>query len=794
MVIGVALVALHGAAPLAQAQTTGPRYSSAEPQATPAAESPDATQPEPRTQAVGFNVVAGDRESRIAWLIEQMTLEEKIGQLVQVYPSDDQLSDETAQAVREGRIGSLFFPGNAAVVAQAQQIAREESRLGIPLIIARDVIHGFRTVHPIPLGQAATWNPGLVEQAARAAAREAMAEGVDWTFAPMLDVCRDARWGRIAETLGEDPMLAGTLGAAMVRGFQMEQDGQLQGILACAKHFVGYGLAEGGRDYNRVSVSGADLHNVHLPAFRAAVDAGCWTLMTAFHELNGVPCTAHQRLIQSTLKQEWAFRGVVVSDWGSIREMVVHGYAEDLPHASKLAIDAGVDMDMCNEAYGQHLAGLVGKGEVSTARLEDAVKRVLRAKFELAARDASLAHATPQDGPQLARRIARESVVLLKNAGALPLATDGLTRIAVIGPMADSPKQQMGTWSLDGDVDAVVTPLGALRERFAGKAEVVYARGAANTFSADDSAIQEAVQAATGADVVLFFGGEDAVLSGEARSRASLSLPGVQSELLAAIAEAGAPTVLVLMAGRPLAIPDELEAADAVLFAWHPGTMGGPAIVDLLLGDASPSGRLPVTFPRSVGQVPLYYNHTNTGRPSPRGYRPLVGSGADDLPTEHQYKSHYLDESPHPLFPFGFGLTYGEIEYSQIAADRSTLSGGGEIEISATVTNTGDRVAVETAQLYIRDRVASIIRPVRQLKAFRQVRLGPGDSKRVAFRLAAGELGFADNAGEYRVEAGAFDAWIGGNAHATQQVSFEIESPTPEIAAVPPTDATPYKD
>ncbi len=614
------------------AQATGPTVKSGGAATETAPPQRTAEEGPPLSPGLSFELLVGDQEERINRLMESMTLPEKIGQLVQLYPSEDELSDDIALRIKQGHIGSIFYPGNSKVVRQAQRMARDESRLGIPLLIARDVVHGFRTIFPIPLGQAATWNPELVEQAASVSAREAMSEGIDWTFAPMVDVCRDARWGRIAETLGEDPYLSSNLAAAMVKGFQMEKDGDIGGVLACAKHFVGYGLTEGGRDYNRASVSQADLHNILLPPFRASVDAGCRTLMTSFSEINGVPGSAHGPLLRGVLKRDWGFDGFVVSDWGSIGEMVAHGYAKDKAQATELSVMAGVDMDMCNEVFEKHLANLVREGTVPRERLDDAVRRVLRAKFALEASPATLTRFAPLQAPslELARQAARQSVVLLKNSGQLPLNPAALKRVAVIGPLADAPQQQLGCWVLDSKPEDSITPLAELRERLSGKAEVLYAQGAKNSYSDDDSLIPDAVSVASQADVALLFIGEDAVLSGEARSRASLDLPGVQSELVKAVVDTGVPTVLVFLAGRPLAIGEEVDAAGAVMFAWHPGTMAGPAIADLLLGDESPSGKLPVTFPRSVGQTPIYYSRSNTGRPSPPDYRPLVGSGKDD--------------------------------------------------------------------------------------------------------------------------------------------------------------------
>ncbi|MEN1680087.1 MAG: glycoside hydrolase family 3 N-terminal domain-containing protein [Planctomycetota bacterium] len=747
---------------------------------TPAAAAPSASEP----AALRFDLIAGSLDHRISRLVDQMTLEEKVGQLVQVYPSDTELSEETAALVRAGAIGSLFYPGKREVVDDAQRIAKEESRLGIPLLIARDVIHGFRTVMPIPIGQAATWNPELVEQGAVVATEEAIAEGIDWTFAPMIDISRDGRWGRIAETLGEDPLLAGELAAAMVRGFQQEENGRIRGMVACGKHFVGYGFSEGGRDYNRVSVSQIDVHNTLLPPFERALEAGCRTVMTTFSEVNGLPGTAHAPLLNGVLKSDWRFGGVVVSDWASVTEMVAHGFARDDAHAAELAVRAGVDMDMCSPAYSGHLVRHVREGRVAEERVDDAVRRVLKLKAELAERETRAKEWAPTAASrEVAREAVRQSVVLLKNDGVLPLAEKKLSRVAVIGPMADAPKQQLGCWALDGRPDDSVTPLAALTERLEGKAEVVYAKGAKNSFAADRSRIEQAVDAAKGADVAVLFLGEDAVLSGEARCRAAIDLPGVQSELLAAVAETGTPTVVVLLAGRPLAIGPDLPSAEAVMFAWHPGTMAGDGIADLLFGDANPSGKLPVTFPKDAGQIPIYYNHPNTGRPMPEGFRPLVGSGLDDLPPEFQYRSHYLDVPATPLFPFGFGLSYTSFTYSDLSpSEQLTAPYGESVSVSVTVANTGAKAGAEVVQLYLRDRTSSIVRPVRELKRFRRVELEPGEAKRLEFELAPEDFAYYDAAGRSIIEPGLFDVMVGGSSLADLATAIEIQPPPTQVA------------
>ena len=767
---GLLVLLLIGGVALSQA--TGPV------QDTPRTGERDATEPTetPAAAALQFDVVAGDTEYRINRLIEQMTLREKIGQLVQVYPNDDPLNEELAAQIRNGDVGSIFYPGNAAVVQEAQRIALNESRLGIPLIIARDVVHGFRTIFPIPLGQAASWNPELVEQAAMVAAQEAKSEGIDWTFAPMLDVCRDPRWGRVAETLGEDPKLTSDLAAAMVRGFQQEGDDGLRGLAACAKHFVAYGLSEGGRDYARASLSQADLHNIHLPPFKASVQAGCRTLMTTFSEVNGVPGTAHRELIEGVLKGDWNFGGLVVSDWGSIVEMVAHGFSPDNAGAAQAAMLAGVDMDMCSPAYSDHMLQHIKSGIVSEERLDDAVRRVLRLKVELqSVGDSNTAKSllTP-DSLELAREAARQSLVLLKNDNVLPLQMGNLDKVAIIGPLSDEPQQQLGCWVLDGKPADSITPLKDLQSRLAGNAQVVYERGAASSFSSDESGIAKAVEAARGADVALLFVGEDAVLSGEARSRAHLSMPGVQPKLVEEVAATGTPTVVVVLAGRPLAIQGCVAAADAVLYAWHPGTMAGPAITDVLFGEVSPSGKLPITFPRAAGQIPIYYSRHNTGRPAPDNYAPLIGSGLDDLPEQYQYRSHYLDVDPNPLFPFGYGLSYAEFKYSDLELSTSAIKPDQVLGVRVTLANTGDTAATEVSQLYVRDRAARMVRPIRELKAYRRTTLDAGESTVLEFAIPAQELGYYDNRKQYVLEPGQYDVWVGADSTATLGAEFRL--------------------
>ncbi|HEX6964034.1 MAG TPA: glycoside hydrolase family 3 C-terminal domain-containing protein, partial [Lacipirellula sp.] len=537
------------------------------------------------------------------------------------------------------------------------------------------------------------------------------------------------------------------------------------------------------------SLSKLDLHNVYLPPFKGAIDAGCRTLMTTFSEVNGVPGTAHEYLLEGVLRQLWGFRGFVVSDWNSVVEMIAHGYSADGAEAARQALTAGVDMEMVSPAYHQHLATLVKEGAVPESAVDEAVRRILRVKFELAwgaksqiaagdslGRAAERAVMRPRS-LELARRLARESVVLLKNSEqTLPLNRDALRRIAVIGSLADDAKSQLGCWSLDGDARETVTALEAIRNAVGESAEVVYSRGASADFSTDASGLKVAAELAAGADVAIVFVGEDALLSGEARSRVELSLPGVQSELVRAVATTGTPTVIVVLAGRPLTIGAECEVVDAVLYAWHPGTMGGPAIADVLFGSAAPSGKLPVTFPKHVGQTPLYYGHMNTGRPSPKSYQPLSASGQKDLPVDFQYRSHYLDSDPFPLFPFGYGLSYTTFAYDELQVSTDEIAAGQTLGVTARVTNTGERSGTEVVQLYVRDLVASVVRPVKELKAYRRVYLRPGESRIVEFALDASDLAYLDAEGKPVLEPGEFAVGIGGDSSVELDGRFQLNA------------------
>ncbi len=722
-------------------------------------------------------------ERRIAELISRMTLEEKLGQLQLVNGNGGRVSDALREDVVAGRIGGVLNEVDPGTVSELQRLAMGESRLGIPLLVGRDVIHGFETIFPIPLGQAATWDPDLVSRCAAASAEEATTRGINWTFAPMVDIGRDPRWGRVAETLGEDPWLGGLLAAAMVRGFQGERPDDPRSLAACPKHFAGYGASESGRDYNTTSIPEIDLRNIHLPPFKAALDAGAATIMTSFSDLNGVPATANDFLLRRVLREEWGFDGLVVSDWDSVTQLTVHGLSEDDRGAASEAASAGVDMEMASRSFFEHLPSLVAEGRIGEDRIDAMVANILRVKFRFALFHADR-HVLPVLDEEtrgrtlaLAHLAARKSVVLLKNDYAvLPLSMNTVRSIAVIGPLADDGYEQLGTWVFDGDLSLSRTPLQALRERVPGDVVIRCARGTETTRSRGAEGFAEAVRAAEESDIVFLFVGEEAILTGEAHCRADIRLPGRQEDLVRAVRTTGKPLVLVVMAGRPLALEAVVPETDALLYAWHPGSMAGPAIVDLLLGDAAPSGRLPVTFPRVTGQIPIYYSQKNTGRPAtPESVMHIERIPVRAPQVSFGLTSFHLDAGVTPLFPFGFGLSYTTFAYRDIQRSAERFPLGGSIELSAEVTNTGLREATETVQLYVRDVAGSVTRPVRELKGFRKVALRPGETQRIAFTLHTDDLAFHGRDLRLATEPGLFHAWIGGDSDAELRTEFRVE-------------------
>ncbi|MGN0030221.1 MAG: glycoside hydrolase family 3 N-terminal domain-containing protein [Marinilabiliaceae bacterium] len=712
-------------------------------------------------------------EQRIDELLAQMTLDEKVGQLNQLNGSG-WVSPDLSGAIKGGAVGSILNEVNLETVNELQRIAVEESRLHIPLIFARDVIHGFRTMFPIPLGQAATWNPEVVERGARVAAVEASSCGVRWTFSPMLDISRDPRWGRIAESFGEDTYLTTVLGDAMTRGYQTDDLSNPTSMAACAKHFCAYGASESGRDYNTTWIPEVQLRDTYLPPFKSQVKNGAATFMCSFNDINGTPSTGNKHLNVDILRNEWGYDGLLVTDWASIAQMIPHGFSADLRAATRSAIDSRVGMDMMSFGYITHLKDLVEKGEVSIGEVDNAVRDVLRLKIRLGLfehpyaqnQDSTLCEQFRAD----AREACVQSTILLKNNGILPLKDFG--RVAVVGPLADSGVDQIGTWSFDGVAADCVTPAAALREALGDK--VVVEPGL--TYSRDKSGkdVEAALAAARKADVVLFFAGEEAILSGEAKCRADISLPGAQKELLRRLKDEGMKVVLVVMAGRQLTIGDEVEMADAVLYQFHGGTMAGPALADVLLGKECPSGRLPVTMPRMVGQVPMYYNHKNTGRPAENI------TMIDDIPiAAPQFSlgstSYHLDAGDSPLFPFGFGLSYTTFKYGTVDLSSGEVSMTDTLTVNCDITNVGERDAYEVPQLYVRDKVASLCRPIRELKGFRKVFIKAGETVRVSFKITADDLAFCHNDMKTFAEPGDFDVWVSSDAASGAPVTFTLK-------------------
>jgi len=717
---------------------------------------------------------AASIEQQVAALLERMTLEEKIGQMSQVNAAGGHVPTHLREAVRGGHVGSVLNEVDVATVNELQRLAVEESRLGIPLLVGRDVIHGFRTVFPIPIGQASSWDPALVTTGARIAAEEAAAHGVNWTFAPMIDIARDPRWGRVAESLGEDPYLAGVLGAAMVRGFQGDDLADRTSIAACAKHFAGYGASESGRDYNSTNIPENELRNVYLPPFKAAVDAGVASLMTSFSDLDGVPATANSFLLRDVLRDEWRSDALVVSDWESIRQLAVHGFTEDDRESAFQAANAGVDMEMASTTYADHLAALVHEGRITERQVDTAVRNILRLKFRLGLFDEpytdpeAFAPASNPEHLQAAYDAAVSGSVLLKNEDwALPLHAEALQTVAVIGPLADDPYEQLGTWIFDGDASHSRTVLGSLRERLGERAEVAYARGVSTTRSRSHDGFAEAVELAARSDVAILVLGEEAILSGEAHCRADITLPGAQEALLEAIAATGTKVILVLMTGRPLALESAVRHADAVLCVWHPGTMGGAAIADMLLGERAPGGKLPVTFPRVTGQIPIYYGHKNTGKPVTNESYVFI----DDIEARAPQvsvgnTSFHLDTAFTPLYPFGYGLSYSHVEYEHLWTSTAVLRMSGSITLGVDVVNVGPRDTTEVVQLYVRDLVGDITRPVRELKAFTRVSLARGERRQVEFTLTPRDLAFHGRAHRLIVCAPSSSSWTTRRADA----------------------------
>ncbi len=739
-------------------------------------------------------------EQKIDNLLAQMTLEEKIGQMNQVDPSWE--TEIKTEQIRNGQVGSIFNIVGAEEINYYQRLAVEESRLGIPLLCARDVIHGFKTIYPIPLGQAATWNPELIEQAARLTAYEATQSGIRWAFSPMVDVARDPRWGRIAEGYGEDTYLASAFSAATVRGYQYlhnqpNLDDSTLVMAACVKHFAGYSASEGGRDYNTTWIPEVQLRDVYLPPFKAAVDAGCASVMCSFNDINGLPSSANHHLNVDILREEWQYDGLLVSDWGSGSDLVPHHLVENKKDAAKRCLDARMEMDMQGYIYLDYLKELLDEGQISEKQIDDCVRSILRMKFRLGLFDNPYIEEKKTDyysdeALATAVKTVEQSAILLKNNGILPLSSLNsqlsTLNLLITGPLANAPKEQLGTWVFDGDPSHSLTPLQAFKNnsKLSNFAQLSTLNSQLNDFSqlstlnfqltyipclsysrdTSHTDFSRTIAAARQADVILYFCGEEAILSGEARCRADISLPGAQSDLMAELAKTGKPIVLVVMAGRPLTIGKEIDQAAAVLYSFHGGTMAGQGLFNILTGLANPSGKLPVTMPQMVGQIPLYYNRHNTGRPATT---PML---VNDIPVgcpqfSIGQSSYHLETGIDPLFPFGFGLSYSTFEYGKAVLSADTISDKDTLYITCSVTNTSDFDGYETAQLYVQDIAGDLVRPIKELKGFSKVFIPAHQTLDITFTLCADDLAYwheqqdGFNSRVYRLaDEGSFNLWV----------------------------------
>ena len=723
------------------------------------------------TLAKGLPPLSSHDEAKVQTLLSKMTLQEKIGQM-NLLTSDWDTTGPTVRKgyqedIKKGRVGAIFNAYTASFTRKLQKLAVEETRLGIPLLFGYDVIHGHRTIFPLSLGEAASWDMQRIEKAAHIAASEAAAEGLHWTFAPMVDICRDPRWGRISEGAGEDVYLACLIARARVRGIQGKSLRSKDSILACVKHFAAYGAAKAGRDYNTVDISQRTLREVYLPPFRAALDEGAASVMTAFNELNGVPATANAMLLTDVLRKQFGYRGFVVTDYTSINELIPHGFASSLSHAAQLSVNAGVDMDMQGSAFHEHLVSLVAKRKVDPKRIDEAARNILEAKARLGILDNPYGYCDEKREKRLvmtksslafARDFASRCVVLLKNEGSLlPLKKN--THIALIGPLADGQRHMIGSWSAAGDWKKAVTVKSALES--SPLCKVTYAEGC-KIDGGDKKGFGEAIKAAQKADVILAVMGEDYNHSGESACRTDLHLPGHQRELLQKLKVTGKPIVLVVMSGRPLTLEWENDNVPAILQSWFLGTMAGPALLDVLFGKVNPSARMPVTTPRNVGQIPIHYDVKNTGRPI-----------STKNPKE-KYKSNYLDVANTPLYPFGYGLSYTTFAYSSLHLSKDRMTPKEELKVSVNVKNCGEMAGDEVVQLYIRDHVGSTTRPVRQLKGFERVHLKKGQSRRVTFKITNETLSFLRQDMTHGSEPGKFTVFVGPNCAEGLSASFQL--------------------
>lgn len=707
-------------------------------------------------------------------LMTEMTLQEKIGQTVLFSAGWDitgpTLDENYTDYLQEGMLGGIFNIHSAKGSREFQRIAVEETRLGIPLLFGYDVIHGMKTIFPISLGESASWDMEMIERSSRVAAEEASASGLHWTFAPMVDIARDPRWGRVSEGAGEDVYLATQIAKARVRGFQGDDLSKYNTILACAKHYAAYGAAQAGRDYNTVDMSERELRSTYLPPFKAALDEGVATFMTAFNDLNGTPASGNKFLLRDILKEEWDFDGFVVTDYTSINEMIPHGYSKDEKQACEQAINAGVDMDMQGGIYLRELKGLVDQGKVSEKTVADATRRILIMKYKLGLFEDPYRYCDEQREKETiykdvyledCQKMAAKSFVLLKNQNQI-LPLDKKTKIGLIGPLAKDDKHIIGSWAARGDRNGKAISVYEGMEELVGITNIKYSKGCEITGD-DKSKFKEALEIAKQSDVVVMVLGELENMSGEAASRTNLDLPGVQKQLIAEIKKAGKPIVLVLMNGRPLTLEYENNVSDAILETWWPGTMGGAAIADALFGNTNPSGKLTITFPRNVGQIPIYYNHKNTGRP----YE-VDGD-------EQRFRSRYLDVPNTPLFPFGYGLSYTTFEYSDLTLNKNEFNFNEAIKVNVNVTNTGNYDGEEIVQLYIQDIVGSVTRPVKELKKFRKVNILKGETKTISFTLTSDDLAFYTQDMSFKAEEGDFKIFVGTNSEDVLKINFILK-------------------
>jgi len=705
-------------------------------------------------------------ESSISKLLSQMTFDEKLGQLQQLDgTAEGDYRPEHVELVRRGLLGSTLNVRGVKRTSELQRVALEQSRLKIPLLFAFDVIHGYRTIFPVPLGESASWDPAMAEQSASIAAAEAASTGVRWTFAPMLDIARDPRWGRIVEGSGEDPFLGSAMGRARVHGFQGDNYARPDKVVACAKHWVAYGAAEGGRDYNTTEVSERTLREIYFPPFKAALDAGVGTFMSAFNDLDGIPTSANPFTLSEVLRDEWKFDGVVVSDYTAVKELIAHGLAANEKEAAADALNAGVDMEMVSRLYFENAAQLVKEHKLSMRAVDEAVRRVLRLKFRLGLfehpyADEAVEKATLLKPEHLtaARALAARSFVLLKNdRETLPISRD-IKSIAVIGPLADDVQSVLGSWSGDGKTNDAVSLLAGIRAKVSSSTKVSYAKGC-NVTNDLETGFDEALAAARESDFVILALGESADMSGEAAARSSLDLPGRQLELLQAVHAAGKPYAVVLMNGRPLSINWAASNSPAILETWFGGTQGGHAIADVLFGDVNPGGKLPVTFPRAVGQVPIYYNHKSTGRPADAA---------------NKYTSKYIDLPWTPLYPFGYGLSYTRFKISNLRLSATSLPSTGLITAQVDVENTGSRPGDEVVQLYIHHVAGSVTRPVKELKGFQRLTLRPAEKRTVEFTLGPDQLGFYNRSMRFATEPGKVEVLVGDSSENLVGAGFEL--------------------